>query len=277
MKLIQNLSQEEYFAIDAVSKTDLSFMAKSPLHYLKRKELMKETDAMRLGTLLHMALLEPARFRDSYIVEPVAMPDGEEINRRKKDHRAFLDGFREKNKDKLIVTEKQFDSLVGMLQQASSNPEISNVLNMKGMQEVAGTWETNGVLCKGRADFIYEHPTIGRVIVEVKKTRDASPEGFSRQAYNLLYHLQAAMYLDGFEAKHFVFIAIEDALPNASGVYWADDSLIDAGRRLRDRLLARLVECKERKFYPAYTQGVTKIMLPAWAVNSEQERIEGEI
>lgn len=269
--ILGHMNDADYRLIEGMTKSELSWMAKSPLHYAKRKDLQKETEAMRTGTLLHMALLEPARFRDSYILEPEAMPNGEEINKRKKDHRAYLEEFKKENAHRTIVNASQMEALTGMLAQAASDPDIVELLK-EGTPETVALWtRKEGIKCKGKADYFLKHPKYGRTVVEVKKTQDASPSGFSRQIYNLHYHMGAAWYLEGFCADTFIFIALEDKPPYATGVYIADSSLLDEGERLAQELLDKLQICNTEKRFPGYTKGVANIALPAWVAALRNE------
>jgi len=255
-----------------MSKSELSFMKKSPLHFFHRNELRKETEAMKIGTLLHSAILEPDKFKNSYIVEPDRMPSGEEINKRKKDDRAYLEAFRKDNADKLIVTQQQFDDLVGMITACSKNKDLI-ALVANGTPEVAGTWNVGDVKFKGKADYMLDHPQYGKTIIELKKTVDASEPGFSRQIHNYDYDLGAAIYLDGFEADTLIFIAVEAVFPFACGIWTADDSMISRGRFKYQKYLSQLAECNSTGVWHGYTKGIGNICLPAWVAGIN----EGEI
>ena len=53
----------------------------------------------------------------------------------------------------------------------------------------------------------------------------------SSVAYNFAYNRQAAFYLDGFNAKEFVFIVIESNAPHQIGIFRCSEDFIESGRQ----------------------------------------------
>ena len=81
-----------------------------------------------------------------------------------------------------------------------------------------------------------------KVIIDLKTTRDSSPESFRRSAYNYGYDRQAAFYLDGFKADEFWFLVIEKESPYRVGIYKASDEFIEGGRQKNQSLLKKYKE-----------------------------------
>ncbi len=271
-KVLGSMTRDEYVAINGISQSDLSFMLKSPRHYQWRARLKRESDAMNFGTALHAAILEPQRFKSQYVVEPECMPNGEEINRRIKAHRDFIALFRREteNTGGKVVTPSEFDSIIGMLTACASNPMVCELLH-GGEQECVAQAKWNGMLIKGQADHFGEHPQLGRIVVDVKTTQDASPGAFSRAIHNYHYDLQSGVYSKLFSADAFIFIAIEKQAPYSVGVYRADDSIIGRGQEQAEQLINRIKECEATGEYPSYTAGLDNIMLPAWVSAQKDE------
>lgn len=271
-KVLGSMTRDEYVAINGISQSDLSFMLKSPRHYQWRARLKRESDAMNFGTALHAAILEPQRFKDQYVVEPEAMVNGEEINRRIKAHRDYLAAFRKEAsiENKRVVTPAEFDSIIGMLTVCATHSMIAELLH-GGEQECVAQAKWNGMLIKGQADHFGEHPQLGRVVVDVKTTQDASPGAFSRAIHNYNYVLQAGVYSKLFSADHFVFIAIEKHAPYSVGVYKADDSIINRGQEQAEQLIERIKLCEANDNWPSYTEGLENLMLPAWVAAQAAE------
>ena len=67
-------------------------------------------------------------------------------------------------------------------------------------------------------------------IIDIKTTSDKSLSSFKSSAYKYGYHRQAAFYLDGFQAKEFIFVVIEKKAPYNVGVYIAGEDFINRGR-----------------------------------------------
>ena len=165
-------TEEEYRAYPALSYSDLVWLDKSPRHFLLREKLQKETEAMRLGTLLHLGVLEPTRFKNAYCVEPENMPDGTEINKRSSKHREFLAEWRLNNADKIQVSPDQLDSLITMLTEIGKPENDVAQFFTGGMAEVMAKGVYDGVPLKGRCDyFIPNHPRFGRVVAARRKVR----------------------------------------------------------------------------------------------------------
>ena len=67
-------------------------------------------------------------------------------------------------------------------------------------------------------------------LVDVKTTRNASPEAFGETIINQKYHMQAAYYLDGTGLDKYYIVAIEKAAPYGVCVYKFSKKLIEKGR-----------------------------------------------
>ena len=139
----------------------------------------------------------------------------------------------------------------------------------KGKSEVSLFWvdEETGHPCKARVDFL----NASGYIVDLKTTRDASPEGFGKSMFNFGYHRQEAFYSDGYEAcfnhpaKAFLFVAVETEAPYAVAVYQLDSEGVDLGRTQYRGYLNLFAECSKKDHWPAYDGAVQQVSLPAWA------------
>ena len=106
--------------------------------------------------------------------------------------------------------------------------------------------------------------------IDVKKARDASPEGFAKAAANLHYDLQAVHYTSVAEECNvplgaFVFIAIEDYPPYACAVYVADESFNESGNKKRTFAKKCLQSKRDSGKVSAYETVAKTIPLPAWS------------
>jgi len=110
--------------------------------------------------------------------------------------------------------------------------------------------------------------------VDLKSTEDASAEAFQRSAWNWRYWVQAAWYMDGVEQATgqrpdaFVFAAFEKAAPYAPAFYFADELMLDMGRKEYRRLLRILAECKATDTWGGYDTAVTPLTVPLWAAKA---------
>jgi exodeoxyribonuclease VIII len=108
------------------------------------------------------------------------------------------------------------------------------------------------------------------IIPDLKSCLDASPEEFAKTIFNMDYHIQAAMYVDGLkanniDAKVFVFVAVEKEPPFAVGVYVLDNDYIEIGRQQYKKALQILAQCIKDNKYPAYSEDIVELKPPRWA------------
>jgi len=139
-----------------------------------------------------------------------------------------------------------------------------------GAAEVSAFTELNGVKCKARADYLIQSGSYAGTIIDLKKTRDASPDGFYRSVEKFRYDVQAAFYTAVFESTlstvvdptgwpingGFIFIAVEDTSPNLVQCYELDIDCIDAGVRAYTDDLKTLQECRATGEWPGYSTAI---------------------
>lgn len=264
------LSNAAYHALDAVGKSDLDKIARSPMHwkYAVRKE--EETAAMYIGSAVHCAVLEPERFPADYAI---ALPT-ELCDRRTKEGKAQHAAFMEQHGGKTVLAFED-GALCGHIAKAvKSHPRAAALLSA-GQPEVSALWsdEEFSVRCRARFDWI----TPDGLLLDLKTTLDASPRGFAKSCANFRYHVQAAWYLDGYQAATgdlplgFVFIAVEKTPPYAIALYELDAEAIDLGRALARRDLSRYANAREFDTWPGYGDAIQPLALPRWALNAEIE------
>ena len=100
--------------------------------------------------------------------------------------------------------------------------------------------------------------------MDLKTTRDASPDGFGKSIANYRYHVQSAHYRDGFQAGRFVWVAVEIDPPYAVAVYIDGDEIHARGDGERLSDLRLYAECKASDKWPGYPDEVQNISLPRW-------------
>lgn len=261
----RNLSNAEYHSSDGVSKSGLDLIAQSPLHYWAKyldpnRQPDDPTPALLLGTAIHTAVLEPERFANDYLVAP-------NVDRRTNDGKARWAEFMETAQGKTVISSADFDKCRQIADQVRSHPTAMTLFN-DGAPEVSAYWidQETGVLCKCRPDWLSK-----KLVVDLKSSRDASPDAFQRSAYSYRYHVQAAWYLDGIAAATgkprdaFIFAAFEKDPPFACAFYYADEGMIEAGRREYRRLLRTYADCLSAGRWPGYPIELQALTLPAWA------------
>nr|WP_192963065.1 PD-(D/E)XK nuclease-like domain-containing protein [Caedibacter taeniospiralis] len=138
--------------------------------------------------------------------------------------------FEEAHEGKVILTDALFDTAQSCAEAITSSS--ANALLQNGVAEASFFGQLEGYDAKCRPDYYCRERSL---IIDIKKTTDASPEGFTRADANFKYYIQAAWYLDvlksiGEPVKDFLFIAVEATAPFMVGIYRLADSAIEFGR-----------------------------------------------
>ena len=181
-----DLPDQEYHSIEAISSHTLMRALKSYEHTLVPVE---QTEAMRLGSAVHMACLEPERFQSEVKVLP-------KIDRRTKDGKAQFEAlYTAQNTTWVSPEEMAICEGVRLRWQrlAQSNPDLEKAL-IGAQFEKALFWEFDGHLCKCKFDVVSINDDGHAHIVDLKTTKDALPDQFKWSFRNFHYDLQAYWY-----------------------------------------------------------------------------------
>lgn len=262
--IILDMTSEQYHAHEAISNSGLTELAKSAAHYRHYRENgSPDTDALNFGSAFHTMLLEPEAF-DSR----VQLWSGQS--------RATTKGKEEYAN--AVATGKltlKIDEHVAMKAMCSAiNAHVSSnvYLSGKGKVEASLFWTDaeTGVQCRCRPDWMRDDG----VLVDLKTTRDASPEQYERHAFNYRYWVQAAFYMQGYEAvtgkkcPAFAFVAVEKEQPYGCTLWIADESAVEAGKREVRRCLERYATAKKTGKFECYPDVPLTLRLPACAEKS---------
>jgi exodeoxyribonuclease VIII len=271
-----SLSNAEYHAHPAVSKSGLDQVRRSPLHFWNRyldpnRVIEPPTPAMVLGSALHARVLEPHLYADEYIVAP------EGIDRRTKEGKLRWADFEAEAGGKTVLKAEDAAQIEGMARSVQRHPAARAILRLPGKCEQSYFWtdETSGEKCKCRPDW---HSDNKQLIADVKTTEDASPRGFIRSVMKYRYYVQAAFYSQGIGAEQFVFIAVEKKSPFAVAVYATPLELIERGLRESSEDLLTIAKCRAEGRWPGYGDEIQKLVVPPWLQGDQPDQttdIEG--
>jgi len=247
-----------YHGSDGVSRSDFVRVLRSPKFYRWKKDNPeKPTDALTFGTAFHTAFLEPEKFNDQVAVGP-------SVGKRTKGWKDFV----ALNEDKIVLHPNDFDVLNEMLESLRNNDLAMSLLRTK-VRELSAYNYYDDLLIKARADAI---DLERNMLVDLKTTQDASLDKFSRSAAEYKYHVQAAFYLDTFNAvsdlklDKFVFVCVEKKPPYDVQSYVCDPEMIKLGRETYRKALNVLAECERTNQWKGYAQIIMNLTLPRWAI-----------
>lgn len=247
-----------------VSKTALDKVDRSPAHLKAWLDgaADESNEAMRFGSLFHIAALEPARFESTYVIAP------DFGDCRKKENKAARDAWREENTGKLEIDADTDTALRGMVSALQAHPLASRMLR-DGEPELTVRWndEETGIPCKTRLDYFVR---AREMIVDLKSADDASPEAFRKSIAKYRYHVQDGLYRAGcagagVPAKHFVFVVVEKKPPHAIGIYTLDQDGVARGYSAARRNIAQYAHAVRNNDYPGYSPSIQTLELPPWA------------
>ena len=189
IKIIDDLSNEDYHANGAISKSRLDRIHKS----IKHDQIPRSapTPALLQGSAFHTAFLQRDLFDKEYTVKKKFG-----LKKAEKEEKAKWEAEVEKD-GKKILTQDQHDTVRYMVDALIEFPKTSKLFE-DGKPEVSLFWDHLDIECKARPDWVTERKTEAgdrRYLIDLKSTLDASPDGFPRSVYKYRYHVQAAWYL----------------------------------------------------------------------------------
>lgn len=244
------MTQNEYRAYPAISRSDLFKLKKSPLHYKYASEHKEEpTPALNFGSAAHKYILEREDFDTEFAIAP-------NVDKRTKEGKAVFAEFQERSEGKTIISVDDFEKIKEMAKAIDEHPIASDLI--KGKHEVSLFWvdADTGEECKIRPDCIHEDGN-GVVIVDYKTTATVEDGAFEKSCRKYGYKLQAGMYREGyfqnfFEDAGFAFIAQEKEAPYAVRVYVCTDEYMNEGFDEYRALLGLYHECKLADNYKGF-------------------------
>lgn len=258
---------EYHHGSPGISSSRMKHMLVSPAVYqLKLHRPMQETDALRVGRLLHTQVLEPHLVSSEFAI----WQDG----RRQGNDWAL---FAMQNADKTIITEPQMDCVERMaeaLQGLGDFPLAAWLAGVKGqgarsdiapaIKEQSLFWidEDTGLQCKARPDAM----TLGSkpLVGDLKSARSAGVEDFISDIFKYRYDVQAAHYLAGVKAVYgvdapFAFFAVEKEEPHVARTFLMTPDALAHGARLRRYCLRMIRRCLDTGSWPKQPPGAKPV------------------
>jgi len=226
----------------------------------------RDSDALRFGRAVHALVLEPERASKAVVRGPDC------ARRSAADKAAWVEAEDQAARfDGVVLRPEDYERAVACADAVKAHPGAARLCALDGEREFTVAWTERELKAKCRMDFANGY------VLDLKTTRDASAEAFSRDLFKLGYHIQADWYMRGahaagLPAKGFRFIAVESAPPFAVKLH----EVGPIGRNLAmskiDTALEVLARCEALNQWPGYEAGVNVAEPPVWM----WEKIEGE-
>ena len=262
--ILRGLPAAEYHARSEYSASLLRAGQRSMLALQHARQRQGEpSDAMVLGTLCHLRVLEPHRWADEVVVRPAG------LNGRTKEGKAWLSAVAAT--ERTVITQSMADTVERVTAAVGAHGEASRLLGEATDREVTVIWEAAGIPMRSRLDLA----RLGNVsvqdqwVADLKTTRDASPAAFRRSCESLGYYAQAAVYLDAASAagcwpEAYYVIAVEPVAPHDCVVYRLSDAAISLGRAQYRAVLERVAEAEAVGRWPGVSDAVVELEPSPW-------------
>lgn len=296
-----DVSDDGYHASPLVSRGKLYTLLREGSDYYRAEyeERIITTDvtkAMRLGSLVHCAVLEPERWERSYCLPPpaeVGPPEPpkpipaegssastkahrENLARWRDEHQAWSDrnasALAEYTRGREIVGKGTWADVMGMANAIADHPRASALLSGAGVvTERAMRWRDTetGLWLRAKPDAYDESPVLSDLKSFALSPR---PENVSRTIASSWYHGQSALYSDGFAAvtgekpKSFVFVFVRRSPPYTVAVVELAPMAVELGRREYRAALQELADrIESQQWTPEWALDAWQIDVPGWA------------
>jgi exodeoxyribonuclease VIII len=244
--------RKEYRAFPAFNQSAAKHILTSPAHYQAYINTpQEETKALRFGTFVHSAVLEPHTLNDLYATAP-------DCDRRTKEGKAAWAEFQTANVGKTILDYEE--SALGHLVASSARFALKRLGVEFDATEVMYHVDYNGVPLKAAIDGV-----AGDYLWDIKTTDDASAAGMLKAIRNYRYNLQAYWYrlvyelATGRRPLGFRFLFIEKEPPFACSICEVGPELMSWAIADFEKAVTLYKECTASGVWPAYTEEIQVI------------------
>lgn len=265
------IDDARYHADDAVSRSRLLDLARSPAHCLYYRSNPKDdTDALRFGRLLHMAILVPREFTSAYCAGP-------DIDRRTGDgKRAWeLAENAAHAQKRSLVRASEWEAIEGITAAVKRSRAASQILyGSQGQSEMTCVWldQELGLRCKARIDRVITGTAHGTLLLDLKSCQDSSPREVAKEIVFRKHHVQGAWYMAGYQAVTgggagaFAFLSYEKKPPYTCSLCVLTPTALATGARESRELLRLYAQCIKSGIWPDHSDQVYTVDLPGWYV-----------
>lgn len=232
-----------------------------------------KTASQEYGSLLDCLALSPMQWPKRYCVTPAEYErDGEKKKWRNDLRISEVSKWWEAHEGLTVVDSELNGGVHAALKVLEADPKIGAMLKSGKPQvwiEADYTDKSTGLVVpvKCLIDLVpaADHPMFGEYLVDLKTTTSASPQRFGRDVFNYNYDLQAAWYLDLYNAAKpdeeridFVHIVQENFPPYECRMPILGRRFVERGRLRYQYALELYCRCVCSGFWPGYDPVATE-------------------
>ena len=265
---------EQYLEDPAYSRSDLWDVHTGTLdcfHRTKRGKIKKSSDALKLGSAFHCAVLEPDAFATKYTCYTE--------RRGTKAYKAFLEenGYEEEH----VLTEAQFRWLTAASNYVMQMPMMAKLLDSgEPERSIFTVDDLTGLETKARPDLWvpeYDIMVDPKTVVSLDTTyliREIKKHGYDLQA---VHYMEAAAKAIGFDGQpdwqnlpdaypDFVFCFVKKTLPVEVRLWKLPIEAIQSAASTRRAALNTLAMAVQTDKWPGYRSDIEIPDWPEWAI-----------
>ena len=229
---------DNYYNIPRLSNSAMGALSMSPAHMRLWLSSSFDSDALRMGRLVHQAVLEPQEYK------AVVFAGDRRTKAGKAEYAELIESGAE------IVSASEAAIIQGIVDAVRADSVAEGIISGAKSIEEPCFWtdEESGAECKGKADIV----SPDGFIWDLKTTSKPASE-FKYTLNRWDYDRQAAFYMDGFKAPGFGWIVVEKSAPYGVRVYRASGETISRGRDKYKPLAAVYARCVLMDEWPGYS------------------------
>lgn len=251
----------------SMCKTFLDRRRLAHAYYVERSAVeSSDKSPYRKGTAMHSAILEPKLFAQTVEQWPAGLlsADG---GIRSNDAKAYRDQAAAAGV--ILLKDAEYDAVKRMAE--SVQAVCGTWLNGEAKKEHVIYWTDpdSGLPCKLRLDWWMELPD-SNIVIDLKTSADASPEGFRTSVKRFRYWFQSDHYSSGVTLQNgkpteFYFAVVDTEFPHTTALYSIDEETKRHAGEKRQRTLAEIAECLATgDWREPWEQDITPINLKTW-------------
>lgn len=267
-----------------MSSTSLKQFALCPSKYKAGIE-ETENDSMNFGQLIDCLALNPEQFNSRFAVQPSTYTnDKGEVKKWSNNSNSCKAWLADHSNKQVVTTDELAETTKAIFRLSSDTTIAAFIKNSDTQVWVSAEWKDNdtGLLVPLRCliDLVPKPDSeFALCIGDMKTTRDASIQAWTRDVFKFGYHIQGAFNLDLFNATHdeerttFCHIVQENTPPYEPGKRLLDQEFIEIGRNEYRAALANYCKCLKFNSYPGYddtdesSQGWSNTAPEPWMAN----------
>jgi exodeoxyribonuclease VIII len=255
-------TRQEYDSVKALNYSGMKHLLRSPRHYIEYVNAeSKDSKALRVGRMVHEAVLQPDVF-SKYVIAP-------DVKRNTKEGKAVYEAFLSTlAADATIADSEEMELAVNVSNSIKALMQRQNIVMIES--EAMFLSEDSGVPLKCSIDMIAEDG----FIYDLKTTDEATPRAFLRTVLQFKYHLQAYVYSTIYERerairpKGFRFIVVEKEPPFEAAIFQLGPELNTDAVFLYEQCLKTFKSCQAMDSWPGYPTEVQMVDLQPKGGNS---------